>query len=187
MKNQEKIKYFEYFVHKVYEWQGKADNNDLSILKLMKLLFFTTAVNSTKDKDSILLNNVFNNYVAMPFGHVESAVYSMIKEDKSLMFYELSYSRTKRKEAFCEKSFDEFISSLDQSYILEIDNSIQLLKVKNSALIVYSAFDLVELSHQWYSWKQFFSKEKKISARDSYEISKEVIIDEDKYFETQYF
>lgn len=184
---EDKIKYFEYFVHKVYEWQDKEDDNNLSILKLMKLLFFTTAVNSKKGEDNILLNKVFDNYVAMPFGHVESAVYSIIKENKALMFYELSYSSTKRKENFSKESFEEYFSNLDQVYISEIDNSIKELKLKNPNLINYSAFDLVELSHQWYSWKQFFSKEKKITGKESYPISKEVIIDEDKYFETQYF
>jgi uncharacterized phage-associated protein len=187
MQESQKIKYFEYFVHKVYEWQDKGDNNDLSVLKLMKLLFFTTAVNSKKETENVLLNTVFNKYVAMPFGHVESVIYNSIKANSELTFYKLSNKKTEKKSEYTDESFSSFVKSLNSSIIDEIDKSIEALKQKNSKIIHYSAFQLVELSHQWYSWRSKFPKLNDITGKESFPISTEIIASEDKYFETQVF
>lgn len=181
MENTEKLKYFEYFVHKTYEWYGKDNQNDLSILKLMKLLFFTTAVNAKKDSENLLLDRVFNNFVAMPFGHVESFIYESIKSNKILEFYELSYSKTIRKDNFAPYLFKSYVDGLNNSITEYIDKSIDELKRKNPDLINYSAFDLVELSHQWFSWKSFYNMGA-ISGLKSTEIDKEIIISEPKHF-----
>ena len=56
--------------------------NDLSVLKIMMLLFFTVAASVKQDDEGLL--KVFNNFVAMPIGHIESDVWDIIKCQKRM-------------------------------------------------------------------------------------------------------
>ena len=73
---------FEYLVYQLLDWYkeafGNVEENDLSTLKVLKLLFFVTAI-SSKNEDESLLESPFNKFYAMPLGHVEGDVYSDIK------------------------------------------------------------------------------------------------------------
>ena len=172
-----KIEAFEYLLFKLDEWhtvQNKnGRQNDLSILKSLKLLFFISAVGTKKDSESTLLDEVFDNFVAMPYGHVEIDVYSSIKSNL-LRNASIDNSKTLILESFN-------VANVDIDVRIKIDTSIQNLKNINSGLINMNAFDLVELSHSWYSWKYFFAKAKKNSTLKEY-IPSEIIKAEEKIY-----
>ena len=145
-----KIKAFEFITEKLLEWHASQNNNqqnDFSKLKLFKLLFFVSAVNASKDNDGLL--DLFTSFCAMPYGPVESDVYNNFQDCKRVNI---------------SKEFTTLIDPIDENYYESIEeykvkicNSIESLKIANNKLINYSAYDLVELSHQWISWKSIFN------------------------------
>ncbi len=156
MEERRKIQAFEYLVYKLLEWYSSCserENNDLSILKVLKLLFFSSAINTKKDTRSVLLDNTFDSFYAMPYGHVESDVYNFIKRQE-LQFYTITKIETQKK-----KDFDFFDLNLEVKN--EIDKSIKSLKEKNENLILMDSFELVELSHTWFSWKYCYDLARK--------------------------
>jgi len=73
-----KIKYFEYFVsHLIKQTKDYEEfkNNDFSILKVQKLLFLSCAVN-------VKLLDIFDNWYAMPYGHIEKDIYDYTRKNK---------------------------------------------------------------------------------------------------------
>lgn len=177
MENSNKIEAFEYLVSKFLEWYSEStskESNDLSILKVLKLTFFTSAVGTNRDSKDTLLDNVFDNYVAMPYGHVESDIYSYIK-NKNLINISIDNRKT-------DLSNIEEINNLDSSLKKQIDSSVNLLKSINSDLIKLSSFELVDLSHTWYSWQKYYSIAKEYD-RNSEFIPTDVIKSEDKIYQ----
>lgn len=177
MSQELKIQAFEYLVSKFLEWYNESfsnRNNDLSILKVLKLTFFTSAVGTNRDSENTLLDNVFNNYVAMPYGHVESDIYTFIK-NKNLININIDNRKTDIL------NIDE-INNLDSSLKKQIDHSVTLLKSINSDLIKLSSFELVDLSHTWYSWQKYYSIAKEHD-RNSESIPTDVIKSEDKIYQ----
>ena len=172
----EKKEYFEYFLNKLYEKQG--ENNDLSILKTLKLLFFTTAVDSGNEegKSNVLIDQVFTDYKAMPYGHVESGVYSSRNT--------LNYFKIDSKGTRLLKTYEP--EGLESTKTRAIDNALECLETKNSNIFNESAFDLVELSHHYDSWKINYNKAK-AEGTYSHSISSEEIKKEDKYFKLNSF
>lgn len=166
---------FEYLVYQLLDWYkeafGNVEENDLSTLKVLKLLFFVTAISSKNDSES-LLEIPFNNFYAMPLGHVEGDVYSDIKKNAT-------------KKVIIDKErtviLDSDFSNLDQQIQKKIDTAVKDLKLENFELIKLSSFDLVELSHSWYSWKYYFKKANSIGLY-SFPIPTKVIFEEDKIF-----
>ena len=175
---EDKVAAFEYLLYKLLEWNGNSsknnDNNDLSILKVLKLTFFVSAVGTNKDSKETLLDDTFNNYVAMPYGHVESDVYSNIKQQK------LVNVKIDNKSSMLLNSFD--ISSYDPKLKKRIDASIDSLMRINYKLIKTTSFDLVDLSHSWYSWQKYFNKAKSTGVY-SKPIPTQVIKQEDKIYQ----
>lgn len=172
-----KIQAFEYLVSKFLEWHKESSyqgSNDLSILKVLKLTFFASAVGTNRDSKNTLLDNVFNNYVAMPYGHVESDIYSFIK---SKQLVNLSINNRKTDLANIEN-----IKKLDSSLREQIDNSVELLRSINFDLINLSSFELVDLSHTWYSWQKYYSIAKE-NNKNSESIPTDVIKGEDKIYQ----
>ena len=171
-----KIQAFEYLVSKLLEWYNDSSSNngnDLSILKVLKLTFFTSAVGTNKDSNNTLLDTVFNNYVAMPYGHVESDIYRFIKTNRLV-----NIRIDNRQTVLLNDTLDNLESSLKK----EIDNSISLLKSINFDLINLSSFELVDLSHTWYSWQKYYSIAKE-HHRNSESIPTDVIKSEDKIYQ----
>lgn len=166
---------FEYYVVKLLEWYnevtGSTEKNDLSTLKVLKLLFFGCAINTHKGEDSTLLDSPFNKFYAMPYGHVESEIYNSI-----------------RRKEFHNISIDNFSANIDVQKEYEndlikskIDGSIKKLKEANINLITMTSFELVELSHMWYSWKFYFDKAKKNGSYSEL-IPSEIIKSEQKFY-----
>jgi len=148
-----KIDAFEYLVYQLQMWHEKeseSNQNDLSVLKVLKLLFFVSAVDTKQDSENTLLDKVFTNFVAMPYGHVESDVYTNIKQKAHANIYINNTSSTIRK------SFE--IDNIDIDIRNSIDTSLTKIKKINPNIIKYSSFDLVDLSHTWYSWQYFYKE-----------------------------
>jgi hypothetical protein len=171
-----KLKAFEYIVHKLYEWYletGRSpESNDLNKLKILKLLFFTSAISSNEDDEGLL--STFNNYCAMPYGHVESDIY-----DQMWMVDSFAISRS-GLDIF-EDNTPDFSDADFADVKTSIDNSLSKLKEANPNLITTSAFDLVELSHVWDSWRSMYSLAKSMG-KNSIHIPNEMIQNEYKIY-----
>lgn len=168
---------FEYVLYKLVLWYKDAytssnETNDISVLKALKLLFFISAVDTTKDSHNTLLDDVFNNFVAMPYGHVESEVYSIIKKGE-LQGVSINNYRTEIT------AFNPEIVNVDLRH--RIDSSINKLQNINFNLIKYSSFNLVDLSHTWYSWQYFYNIALNSHSK-SYPIESEYIKSEEKIY-----
>lgn len=74
---------FEYLMDCFIDWY-KSIKNDNSFhysftkLKVIKLLFFASAVNANNEDHNLL--GTFNKFVAMPFGPVESDIYNKMNQ-----------------------------------------------------------------------------------------------------------
>lgn len=143
---------FEYYVVKLLEWYnekaGDVENNDLSTLKVLKLLFFGTAISTEEAGANTLLDNPFNRFYAMPYGHVESEIYDSIRKKR---FDNLTINNV-------NSIINPALNFQEGDIKNKIDLSIAKLKEANSNLILMTSFELVELSHRWYSWQFYFNK-----------------------------
>lgn len=185
MPNATKVIAFEYVVYQLLKWHSsKALNpkdNDFSILKTLKLLFFVTAARSNVNVHSILLEDTFSNFVAMPYGHVESDVYnSILITSGDLKYYKIDNRRTTEKNPHLTANIEAEIG-LSEEIKHEIIASVEYLKQQNPNLVLLSPFELVNLSHTWYSWKTVFTKAKK-NAQRSMPIPAEMIKGEYKLY-----
>lgn len=120
------------------------ENNDFNILKLIKLHFFVVAINS--DQDDELLD--LNEFWAMPYGPVETNVYSRIRTNKNFKEFILSNDSV---NFIGEKP--EFNKMLE----VKITNSILMLMDLEPRLLFTDAGTLVELTHKWNCWKKNYS------------------------------
>ena len=154
-KNLTKIAAFEYVLYKFNEWykeNNPTQENDLSILKAMKLLFFVSGVDIASN-----LFGTFNRFQAWQYGHVEADLYNQYSQKKGNFNYlEISRERTVLKE----KAFTMLNESncLSKELKLKIDDDIEKLKEKNKELINYKASRLVNLSHAHYSWDIYHNR-----------------------------
>lgn len=145
---------FEYFVSKLKTWYEEEtknfQSNDLGALKTLKLLFFCSAINTKKDDKETLLDTTFKHFCAMPYGHVESDIYKAIRSN-SLIYWNIT------NKGLIQKENTLFNYDIEDGVKEKIDNSFESLKLANPNLIKMNSFDLVELSHNWYSWRYYFS------------------------------
>lgn len=167
---------FNYIVNQIIIWYndqgGDFEKNDLSKLKLTKLLFFISAASTMSGKLGLL--NIFDNFYAMPYGHVESEIQDRMEQS---IYYEIS----RNKLAF-KPNYNGFVNNIEDTLVTEmIDFAIKDLKKINSELVLYDPFKLVELSHEWQSWKTVFSLAKR-HGKFSMKIPHEMIISEPKIF-----
>lgn len=153
---------FEYFLCELIKWDMEArslsdfnKNNDLSILKALKLLFFTVAVDA-KDENS-LLENIFDNFHAMPLGHVELDIYNQYTD---LKYFQIDRKSVQLKNISwndVQASFNAENIDLSNFQKSKIKTAISELKSRRFNLILEKAFNLVELSHTWNSWISTFN------------------------------
>lgn len=184
--NKEKLLAFEYVLYQLTNWyMTKNDisnyedfnsNNNLNKLKVIKLHFFVTAINSQNNN----LLSLFNKFYAMPYGHVESDIYNDLNKLElfTIDSKQLYIKNPENLELNC-------FSSLNQKHLNEINESIDMLKLKNPNIINYNALDLVEISHTWFSWISMFSFARK-NNRNSELIPNKLILEESKNFELVY-
>ena len=150
-----KIAAFEYVLYKLNEWykdNNGEKENDLSILKAMKLLFFVSGVDMANN-----LFDTFDRFQAWQYGHVEADLYNQYSQKKGDFNYlEISRERTILKEkAFIMLNESNYLPKELKS---KIDDDIEKLKEKNKELINYKASRLVNLSHAHYSWDIYHNR-----------------------------
>ena len=179
-----KIAAFEYIVYKLKEWyedmnpkKKETGENDLSVLKVMKLLFFVSGVDIANN-----LFDIFDRFQAWQYGHVEADLYNQYSQKKgNFSNLEISRERTILKgKTVTELNESNFLPKKLKS---KIDNDIEKLKEKNNELINYPAFELVNLSHAYHSWDIYYNKLKKPYT----DMDKSIIINEPKYYQELYF
>jgi uncharacterized phage-associated protein len=169
----EKLALFEEFLLLLVDWFCEAykierkdfnnhPRNDLSKLKIIKLHFFAVSTSQAALAK-------FDSFYAMPYGHVETDIYS------NLGLISQFRINSSNLEIVNINRLNELIPS---EIPLEI---IKNIKQKNFDLIKYPAFQLVELSHKWLSWRKTYNEAVNI---DSYskKINPEIILKEDKYY-----
>lgn len=171
--NRRKLDLFEEFLAHLLNWYTEVNSstysiehrqikNDLSKLKVFKLHFFATSTN----KEAI---EIFDSFHALPYGHVETDIYSGLDE---LRHFELTNTEL--------IPLDDFYQRVKGREGLASEMVNNLRKI-NPDIISYSAFDLVKLSHKWFSWKYNYS-----IAKENYSRSKKInpltIINENKYY-----
>lgn len=146
----QKISAFEYVLYQLNKWYRESfpeeEENDISILKAMKLLFFVSNINTSGDKDNPEdLLDIFDNFQAWPYGHVEADVYNDFRNSKNIV---LDRHKLTIRDVDAIKNLANINSQLSN----RIDNSIEALKEKNNELIKKEAFDLVDISHSYLTW-----------------------------------
>lgn len=147
-KTERKKMCFEYIIDKFSQHTG-GDITSFSKLKILKLLFFVSAV-SYKDDTKHSLLDIFDEFVAMPYGPVESCIYNHL--------HELSKYKITSKECSIKNTCETSITTEDISLI---DDAVESLLAKNSQILGYTAFQLVDLSHKWSCWKICFDLARK--------------------------
>ncbi|WP_313181416.1 hypothetical protein [Sphingobacterium siyangense] len=173
MERDQKILATKYMFFSFLKWYGplKEHENDLSLLKVLKLIFFTCSISSKYDDN--LLSRGFN-FAAMPFGHVESQVYDFYKEG---VFANIIDTKHIVPNTLSENLF----TPLNLDLRLLIDTSINDLISTNCNLIYESASALVNLSHKHSSWINNFNLAKAHS-QYSQPINNQEIINEEKFY-----
>lgn len=139
-----------YILYKFSIWYGEIygenDNNDLSILKSLKLIFLLATINSNKENENLL--DMGFEFTAMPYGPVEKEIYDSYKN--GLLEDVINKNGIK---------IDNLIDIINNNSLNEkdktvIDNNLILLKSYNYYLISKSASYLVDLTHKFSSWKK---------------------------------
>lgn len=144
-----KIQTFEEILFHLNEWYKEENpnkENDLSILKTMKLLFFVSGA----DAESHLFD-VFDKFQAWQYGHVEADIYNAYSE-RSGNFDNFTLDRNSL--IFKKGEYQPANSSFSE----KIKGNIQKLRDENPDLISYDAFRLVEISHSYISWDIYYNK-----------------------------
>ncbi|OUJ68976.1 Panacea domain-containing protein [Hymenobacter crusticola] len=158
---------FSYLVTQLIAWSDEVNSveqrNSLTKLKLIKLLFFVSAADQSNGPSNLLA--VFNNFYAMPYGHVESDIYNEIV-NRGILDY--SFANSMKLEA-----------SEDDKRVIQ--SAVGYLRKQNNDLIKYTANELVDLSHEWHSWKSVYGIARTLG-KYSMKIPVEVIEKERKFY-----
>lgn len=171
MNTSNKLDLTKYILSSLTTWYKEEmghDENDLSILKTLKLIFLLSTIDSNKSDNLGSLG--FTNYKAMPLGPVEVDVYNFFKRDLK----DVINTRSTKTEILVEPTIDCANKEL-------LDKLINQLKIKNKKLILYSASSLVDLTHKYASWIINFNKAKSIGSL-SYKIDVNLLHSEEKFY-----
>ncbi|WP_439490457.1 hypothetical protein [Algoriphagus sp.] len=171
--NRRKLDLFEEFLAHLLNWYTEVNSstysiehrqmkNDLSKLKVFKLHFFATSTS----EEAI---EIFNSFHALPYGHVETDIYSGLEQ---LRHFRLTNTEMIPLDNYCQE-----VKGM-QGVSFEMINNLRRI---NPDIINYSAFDLVKLSHKWFSWKHNYSIAKENFSR-SKKINSLTILNENKYY-----
>lgn len=119
-----------------------SNRSGFTILKSLKLLFFISSVSTKSDRN---LLRIFNRFVAMPYGPVESDIYNKILVG-GLKKYIITPAGCVLKTDYEELCVDEDVRE-------EISNAIDRICEINPSFFEYTAFQLVDISHKWSCWR----------------------------------
>ena len=173
MNTSDKVKAFEYLSDKFFDWfkdisNGEPIEENFSKLKLIKLHFFACAVTSNP-KDEGLLSQ-FDEFYAMPYGHVESSVYGNLDQ---IRIFNLNKNSIERKS-----TPDDYFEGLP---LADLDKAIESLRKRNQDIVKYSPMQLVDLSHSWNSWTTMYNLARQLN-KFSIKIPTQMIQNENKVF-----
>jgi len=161
-----KFDYFNGFVYGILNWYSNdvnCDWNDLSKLKVLKLLFLSVA------EDDRLLS-IFDNFVAWDLWPVELDIYEKINLNDELLAFEIDNKKTMRKQEV----------NITKDAIREWENMVLILKNKNPNLVKKSASALVDITHEWRCWRI-------ANVLWKLKLSKELILNSNKFYWNEYF
>lgn len=181
MEHRDKILIFEYIIFKLVEWEKTIQPNithpefSFGKLKALKLLFFVVSVDATRTEHKLL--DIFNRFYAMTYGPVESEVYNAIQNRKTI-FYDIKDRITILKSDRDFKLFDK----LNNDIKLEINRSVNKLKVINPKIVDLPSYKLVDITHKWPVWKNAMSIAN-ILGRRSEIMEGQDIIESEKFYE----
>lgn len=139
---EEKKAYFEYLIDKLSQENGGCFK-DFTTLKLIKLLFLAVGISSTDEKKG--LTEIFDKFVAMPYGPVESDIYTAIQTD-ALAKYKITSSQCSIKNPYAN-------TTLNTNQKKDIDDAIVLLLKRNPYILRCQPFELVDITHKWSCWR----------------------------------
>lgn len=137
-----KILFFEYFVDALVR-RNNNKTDTFTPQNIIRLLFLTVGLYSTGENK--LLTEVFNKFVARPFGPVESDVCEFIASD-ILSKYTFINSTCKIKNDSINLDLDDYSKRL-------IDEAVNLLIEKNPNILYYQPTHLVDIVQKWSCWK----------------------------------
>ncbi len=171
----QKMLAFEYFIDRFIEWHNEISGtkgipSDFTILKLIKLNFFAVAVTASPTNEGLLV--LFDNFHALPMGHVESEVYS----SKNLLNKYSFNGRQLSPKPSHETNYSEI-----EKYKELLDKAIVSLKHENEMLVMLSPLTLVDISHRWHSWIYSYKKAR-IEGKKSMKINPLLIQQDIKFF-----
>ncbi|HFI4794338.1 TPA: type II toxin-antitoxin system antitoxin SocA domain-containing protein [Elizabethkingia anophelis] len=172
----DKILNTKYILTKLIEWYsdsyGDAVSNDLSVLKTLKLIFLLSTINVDQKNKNLLDYNY--RFTAMPYGPVEIDVYDWCKDGT---LNEIIGKQGINTKELLKTDF----TNIDSTIQNVIDNNIAILKSENYYLITKSASYLVDLTHEFDSWKKNYEKAIK-QGKYSHEIPSSEIKQEHFYY-----
>ena len=134
--------FFEYFVDALIR-KNNNKTDTLTPQKIIRLLFLTGALYSTDENKQ--LTEIFNKFVAKPFGPAEEDVCEFIAAD-ILSKYTINKSG-------CYIKNDSISINLDNDSKKVVDDAVNLLLEKNPNIIDYQPTKLVDIVQKWSCWK----------------------------------
>ena len=146
----DKVYAFDYMLQLFLEWRkeflaaSSLYSGTLNKLSVLKLLFLTAVPHKSGGED---LLDTFDKFYALPYGPVESDIYNAILKD-ALPSYKLTDTEVKKKEHVALP-----YNSSDYS---KVEDAVNDLRKINSQLILMRAFQLVDITHRWESWKDAY-------------------------------
>ncbi|CDN74282.1 type II toxin-antitoxin system antitoxin SocA domain-containing protein [Elizabethkingia anophelis] len=149
----EKILNTKYILTKLIDWYsdfyGDAATNDLSVLKTLKLIFLLSTINLDQENENLL--DYDYRFTAMPYGPVEIDVYDWCKDGTLNQIINKQGINTQELQKTDFTGINAEIQNV-------IENNISILKSENYYLITKSASYLVDLTHEFESWKNNYEK-----------------------------
>jgi uncharacterized phage-associated protein len=164
---------FEFFCHQIYAWytsNRETEKNDLSVLKVMKLLFFISAF---KREDNSDLLDIFNNFQAMTYGPVELDIYNDLPQINSKSSISIN------REFLTLKDGD--IQDSDGTELDSVNKSIYEFRTRFPEFVTLEAFKLVDISHRWSCWARSYDTAT-LEGRGLWPIDVQSIREDKQYF-----
>lgn len=171
-----KLRAFEYLIYLLIKWAKEYYEEDevykqLDRLKIFKMLFLVTTVDSNKSNPNLL--RIFNRFAAMPLGPVEIDIYNNLS---NLILFSINKHLVLKNPdiQLNSHSFD----NVDLDVKRMINNSVNKLRHIAPSLIFLRSSTLVEITHRWKSWKITYSS----NTQNNAIIPLELILDDTKQY-----
>ena len=139
---------FEYLVFLLIKWAKELQPGReiyLSKLRLQKILFFVSTINSTRDQHPLL--DIYNKFYALPYGPVEIDIYDAMNDN--------SFSRISFDGNYClynNLMVSEF-NEISDELKLVLENAVSSLKSIGFDYLFSPVFCLVDITHKWTVWE----------------------------------